>query len=171
MAPGLPDHGFNEGYERDARVAATELSVGDPAYPDLIDLLQYWNKKRGQRFAPPRSAIEPGDFVSALPRVKLVDVLRAPDGKVDFRFRLAGTHIGSILGTELTRLRPLDLQPPQFGALVHAHYTQCVQERRPLLHKVDVDSVRRIHSYARLLLPLSSDGETVDMLMTVDSRN
>lgn len=170
MAHGLPDHDFNEGYERDARVASTELSAGDPAYPDLGALLRYWNDKRGQRFAPPRSAIDPSDFVSALPRVKLVDVLRAPDGALDFRFRLAGTHIGSILGAELTRLRPLDLQPPQFGALVHEHYTQCVRERRPLLHKVDIDSVRRVHSYARLLLPLSSDGETVDMLMTVDSQ-
>jgi hypothetical protein len=147
-----------------------ELTPGDPAYPDLVALLSYWNQKRGSRFAPPRSAIDPGEFVSVLPHVKLVDVLRAADGTLDFRFRLAGTAIGSILGTELTRLRPLDLQPPQFGALVHEHYAQCVRERRPLLHKVEIDSVRRIHSYARLLLPLSSDGETVDMLMTVDSQ-
>jgi hypothetical protein len=100
--------------------------------------------------------------------VKLVDVQRGADGALDFRFRLAGTWIGNVLGTELTRLRPLDLQPPQFGAMVHDHYAQCVRERRPLLHKVEIDSVRRIHSYARLLLPLSSDGEQVDMLMTVD---
>ena len=170
MAQGFSEHGFQERYERDARVASTELNLGDPAYPDLITLLAYWNTKRGPRFAPPRSAIDPSDFVSALPRVKLVDVLHAPDGKLDFRFRLAGTAIGSILGTELTRLRPLDLQPPQFGALVHAHYTQCVRERRPLLHHVEIDSVRRMHRYARLLLPLSSDGEAIDMLMTVDSQ-
>jgi hypothetical protein len=168
MAQGF--QGFDERYERDARVHSTELSVDDPAYPDLTALVSYWNAKRGARFAPPRSAIDPGDFVGVLPRVKLVDVLRAPDGALDFRFRLAGTHIGSILGTELTRLRPLDLQPPQFGLLVHEHYVQCVRERCPLLHKVDIDSVRRVHSYARLLLPLSSDGETIDMLMTVDSQ-
>jgi hypothetical protein len=168
MAQGL--HDFHERYERDAHVASAELKLGDPAYPDLVAMLQYWDAKRGTRLAPPRSAIDPGDFVSALPRVKLIDVLYAADGTIDFRFRLAGTEIGSILGTELTRLRPLDLQPPQFGALVHAHYTQCVRKRRPLLHKVEIDSARRIHSYARLLLPLSSDGETIDMLMTVDGQ-
>jgi hypothetical protein len=167
MAQGF--QGFDERYERDARVHATELTAGDPAYPDLKSLLGYWNTKRGTRFAPQRSAIEPSDFVSVLPRVKLVDVLRAADDTLDFRFRLAGTHIGNILGTELTRLRPLDLQPPQFGMLVHEHYVQCVRERRPLLHKVEIDSARRMHNYARMLLPLSSDGETVDMLMTVDS--
>jgi hypothetical protein len=169
MAQGFSDRSFPERYERDARVSAEERKAGDPAYPDLAAILDYWNKKRGERFAPPRSAIDPSDFMDALPRVKLVDVLRAGNGDLDFRFRLAGTWIGNVLGTELTRLRPLDLQPPQFGALVHAHYVQCVDERRPLLHKVEIDSVRRIHNYARLLLPLSSDGEQVDMLMTVDS--
>jgi hypothetical protein len=170
MAQGFSDRSFPERYERDARVTSEERTVGDSAYPDLAALLSYWNAKRGQRFAPPRSAIDPSDFIDALPRVKLVDVLRSLDGKLDFRFRLAGTAIGNILGTELTRLRPLDLQPPQFGTMVHEHYAQCVRERRPLLHKVEIDSVRRIHNYARLLLPLSSDGEQVDMLMTVDSQ-
>jgi hypothetical protein len=170
MAQGFSDRSFPERYERDARVTAAECLAGDPAYPDLAAILHYWNKKRGDRFAPPRSAIDPSDFIDALPRVKLVDVMRGPNDELDFRFRLAGTWIGSILGTELTRLRPLDLQPPQFGTMVHEHYAQCVRERRPLLHKVEIDSVRRIHSYARLLLPLSSDGAQIDMLMTVDSR-
>jgi hypothetical protein len=170
MAQGFSDRSFPERYERDARVTSEERAVGDPAYPDLVAILHYWETKRGSRFAPPRSAIEPGDFVEALPRVKLVDVLHSPDGTLDFRFRLAGTAIGNILGTELTHLRPLDLQPPQFGTMVQAHYVQCVRERRPLLHKVAIDSVRRIHNYARLLLPLSGDGEQVDMLMTIDSR-
>jgi hypothetical protein len=170
MAQGFSDRGIPERYGRDARVTSDQLAAGDPAYPDLVAILNYWNAKRGARLAPPRSAIDPSDFVEALPRVKLVDVLRGPDGALDFRFRLAGTAIGNILGTELTRLRPLDLQPPQFGIMVHEHYVQCVREQRPLLHKVDIDSVRRVHSYARLLLPLSSDGEQVDMLMTVDSQ-
>jgi hypothetical protein len=170
MAQGFSDRSFPERYERDARVTSEERGVGDPAYPDLAAILRYWNDKRGARFAPPRSAIDPSDFIDALPRVKLVDVLRAADGTLDFRFRLAGTWIGTILGTELTRLRPLDLKPPPFGTMVHEHYEQCVNERRPLLHKVEINSVRRIHSYARLLLPLSSDGEQIDMLMTVDSQ-
>jgi hypothetical protein len=170
MAQGSSDRSFPERYERDARVTAKECAAGDPAYPDLAKILGYWSRKRGDRFAPPRSAIDPSDFIDALPRVKLVDVQRDAKGDLDFRFRLAGTWIGNVLGTELTRLRPLDLQPPQFGTMVHEHYAQCVRERRPLLHKVEIDSVRRIHNYARLLLPLSSDGEQIDMLMTVDSQ-
>jgi len=170
MAQGFTSRSVPEHYDLDARVTSEERAVGDPAYPDLATILSYWNDKRGERLAPPRSAIDPSDFIEALPRVKLVDVLRGASGDLDFRFRLAGTWIGNVLGTELTHLRPLDLQPPQFGTMVHQHYVQCVRERRPLLHKVEIDSVRRIHNYARLLLPLSSDGEQVDMLMTVDSQ-
>jgi hypothetical protein len=95
MAQGFSDRSFPERYERDARVTSEERTVGDPAYPDLIAILRYWSTKRGERFAPPRSAIDPTDFIEALPRVKLVDVLRGPDGKLDFRFRLAGRAICS----------------------------------------------------------------------------
>lgn len=160
---------IRESYAPDSRVGAVELPVGDSAHPDLAAVLAYWNGKRGDRIAPPRNAVEPGDLVRYLPRIKLVDVLRGPDGTLDFKFRLAGTAIGTILGTELTRSRPRDLQPPQFGALIHDHYTQCVLQARPFLHRVEVNSLRRFHSYARLLLPLSGDGTTIDMLMTVDS--
>ena len=129
-------------------------------------IFDYWNKKRGSRPAPARADIDPAEIRHALSDTFML----AADFTDQLRFRLAGTWIGSVLGTELTHLRPLDLQPPQFGAMVQEHYAQCVNERRPMLHKVEIDSVRRIHSYARLLLPLSSDGEQVDMLMTVDSR-
>src|SRR3954468_6407913 len=84
MAQGF--QGLHERYERDARVTSTELAVGDPAYPDLVAMLSYWNVKRAARFAPPRSVIDPAEFVTALPRVKLVDVLRGPEGALDFRF-------------------------------------------------------------------------------------
>jgi len=34
-----------------------------------------------------------------------------------------------------------------------------------------LDTFNRSRAYARLILPLSEDGETVTMLMTVDSRH
>jgi hypothetical protein len=162
---------IQESYAPEARVAAVELPVAQlgTRYTDLARVLDYWNAKRGDRFAPPRSAIEPGDLKALLPRMKLIDVVPAADGSLDFRFRLSGTEIGTILKTEITRTRPRDLKPPQFGALIHDHYAQCVTARRPLLHRVAIDAPRQFHSYVRLLLPLSSDGSNVDMLLTVDS--
>jgi hypothetical protein len=149
-------------------LSCLELELRDPYYPDLIDALDYWQRKRGRRFAPSRADIEPLDLVRVLPRIMLADVLSDP---LSFRYRLSGTGISDIHGEELTGLAPLDLKPVEYGRLIDRHYRQCVAERRPLLHLIILDLAHRSRAYARLLLPLSNDGEHVTMLMAVDSAN
>lgn len=149
-------------------LSCLELELRDPYYPDLIDALDYWDGKRRQRFAPSRADIEPLDLIGVLPRIMLADVLSDPLG---FRYRLSGTGISDIHGEELTGLAPLDLKPVEYGRLIDRHYRQCVSERRPLLHLIILDLAHRSRAYARLLLPLSNDGEQVNMLMAVDSAN
>jgi hypothetical protein len=134
----------------------------------LAQLHTYWEQKRGERFAPRRADIDPSDLVAALPRIMLVDVI--PAVPVDFRYRLSGTGICDVHGTNHTRMRPRDLKPPPYGALIHEHYADCVQRRVPLLHLVVLDIDDRELSYARLLLPLSEDGVAVTMLMAIDSK-
>ena len=98
----------------------------------------------------------------------LVDVL--PSLPVDFRYRLSGTGICDVHGVNHTHKRPRDLMPPEYGALIHAHYIECVERRVPLLHLIVLDIDDRELCYARLLLPLSEDGAAVTMLMAVDSK-
>lgn len=131
-------------------------------------ILAYWEDKRGRSFAPRRADIDPIDLVEALPRIMLVDVL--PSVPLDFRYRLSGTGICDVHGVNHTNKRPRDLMPPEYGALIHAHYSDCVERRVPLLHLIVLDIDDRELSYARLLLPLSEDGTTVTMLMATDSK-
>ena len=152
----------------ESNLSCLELELRDPHYPDLIEILDYWHGKRGQHFAPSRADIEPLDLVPVLPRIMLADALSDPPG---FRYRLSGTGISDVHGTELTGLAPLDLKPIEYGRLIDRHYRQCVAERRPLLHLIILDLAHRSRAYARLLLPLSNDGEHVSMLMAVDSAN
>lgn len=149
-------------------LSCLELGLRDPHYPDLIEVLGYWQWKRGRRFAPSRADIEPLDLIRALPRIMLADVLSYPLG---FRYRLGGTGISDIHGEELTGLAPLDLKPAEYGRLIDRHYRQCISERRALLHLIVLDLAHHSRAYARLLLPLSNDGEQISMLMTVDSAN
>jgi hypothetical protein len=149
-------------------LSCLELELRDPHYPDLIEVFDYWQSKCGRRFAPSRADIEPLDLVRTLPRTMLADVLSDPQG---FRYRLSGTGISDIHGEELTGLAPLDLKPAEYGRLIHRHYQQCVAERRPLLHVIILDLAHHSRAYARLLLPLSNDGERINMLMAVDSAN
>ena len=154
--------------QTESSLSCLELQLWDPCYPDLDEVLDYWQRKRGERLVPSRSDIEPLDLISALPRIMLADVLPDPLG---FRYRLSGTGIASVHGEELTGLAPLDLKPVEYGQLIDRHYRQCVFERRPLLHLIALDLAHRSRAYARLLLPLSNDGDQVNMLMAVDSAN
>jgi hypothetical protein len=148
-------------------VEAVDLDPRTNRYPDLLCVLAYWERKRAARFAPTRADIDPADLIDVLPRIMLADVIQEP---LDFRYRLSGTAIREVHGQEPTGLCPRDLNPPAYGALIHEHYCLAVRRRQPLLHLITLDTANRSRSYARLLVPLSEDGHTVTMLMTVDSK-
>ena len=137
-------------------------------YEDVVEIRGYWDGKRKGRFAPRRADIDPADVKELLPRIMLVDV--DSDGALDFRYRLSGTGINAILSGEYTGRRPRDLTPPAYGAMIHRHYCLAVERRQPLFHVVMLDSIERLVTYARLLLPLSEDGRSVTMLIVVHSK-
>jgi hypothetical protein len=152
-----------------ARVEAVELDLDTPDYPELSRVLAYWHRQRGTRFAPARADIDPADLVESLSRVTLSNVLRDGDG-LDFRYRLAGTEICTTHWRNPTGESPRAMLPPAFGALLHAHYTEAVHRRAPMLHVIVLEAKPKLRSYVRLLLPLSENGVDVTMLMTVDSK-
>jgi hypothetical protein len=149
------------------RVEAVELDIAANRYPDLQRIHAYWTAKRQGRFAPRRLDIDPVDMVEVLPRIMLIDI--EPES-LDFRYRLAGTGICDIHGIDPTGHRPRDLQPPAYGALIDRHYREAIIRRAPMLHLIVLDTHNRARAYARLLLPLSADGERVTMLMSIDSK-
>lgn len=156
------------------QAAELDLQTDLAPYPDLRFALDYWVGKRGKRFAPARADIEPAEILPILPRVMLADVERGDvergdDGGVDFVYRLSGTGICNVHREELTGRRPSAIRPPRYGALIDAHYRVALERRCPLAHVIALQFDRRTASYARIILPLSTDGETVNMLMMVDS--
>lgn len=153
----------------DIQAAKLDLERDLSRYPDLCLVLDYWKGKCTGRFAPSRADIDPIDLPSILPRVMLADVETGSDGEVDFRYRLSGTGIRTVHGYDPTTLRPRDLTPPIYGQLIHAHYRAAVMTREPIAHVIAMVTNQKQRSYARIILPLSADGESVNMLMTVDS--
>ena len=147
-------------------VRAVELDVDCGRYPEIAQVLEYWRVKKGDRAFPARADIDPLEFVRTLPRVMMVDVTYDP---LEFRYRVAGTGIFAIHGQELTGKRARDLEPPEFGAEIHRHYCEVIERRAPMLHLIELTMDYITTSYARLILPLSSDGERIDRLMTIDA--
>jgi hypothetical protein len=159
---------MNEKLE-DIRATEIESDSELARYPDLAFARDYWARKRGHRFAPARADIDPLEITAILPRIMLADVEQDSEGRTGFRYRLSGTGIGEIHGVELTGRRPGDLRPAPYGRLVETHYREAVGRRSPLAHIIALQTNTKSRSYARIILPLSADGETVDMLMIVDS--
>ncbi len=151
------------------QAAELDLETGLALYPDLVQALNYWQGKCGTHFAPSRQDIDPLEIPALLPRVMLADVEWGDDGPVDFLYRLSGTGICDIHGYDLTSLRPRDLSPPAYGQMIYDHYCLTVQRREPLAHVLVLQTNKQQRSYARIILPLSADGERVTMLMMVDS--
>lgn len=130
-------------------------------HPKLRALFEYWDGKRNGRTFPARASIDPVELRSLLPNVLLVDVEHDP---LRFRYRLVGTELTAVLGQEL-RGRYVDEMPVWFRKFAEAAYRQVVDARAPTYS--DINTVENFWPvrYSRLLLPLSSDGAAIDVIL------
>jgi hypothetical protein len=123
---------------------------------------EYWLGKCVRGRLPGRADLRPEELRAALPYIFLVDVTRDPLG---FRFRLVGTRITEWAGQEFTGVA---VDEPAYGAQwrrVFDTYAAVVESRRPQLDIWDAPwASREFVRYERLIAPLSSDGQTIDML-------
>jgi hypothetical protein len=137
-------------------------------WPDFRELHAHWRSKSPSGRLPGRDSIEPRQVHRLLPRIFMLDVLRSPDSPhLGFRFRLAGSEHFDINQVELTGLTIEQAFTAARLEERRSAYTQVVTSRKPLLTLKASSAVEdRDHvQYDRLLLPLASDGETVDMIL------
>jgi hypothetical protein len=130
--------------------------------PPLRRLYDYWNEKRGERAMPSRADLDPADMRFMLGSILLADVLRDP---LRFRVRLHGTELARRSGYELSGKMLDELPQPQFRALTHRSWAKSVETRTPFHAIRDRVLDGRAARYEALILPLSRDGDAVDMLL------
>ncbi len=135
----------------------------DGVDPRIAALRRYWDEVRGGRAMPSRADIDPADIPRLLPNLFLVDVGPTVD---DLRWRLAGTEVVRLFGLELTG-RPVGAgMPTTAGRLMRARFAFVVRNARPAYATGVMQADRNDHTpFRRLVLPLSSDGVRVDMLV------
>ncbi len=132
-------------------------------HPALKQLYAYWLGKLGGRLAPARADIDPVEMGQCLPHVFLLDVIGDPPR---FRFRLAGTEVVTRYGQELTGrfLDEIDLDHVA-GAIID-EYKEAIGTAQPVYGQWDYRKHDgRYLKYERIILPLSSDGQKIDMLL------
>lgn len=126
-------------------------------------LYDYWNKLRGERSAPDRSAIEPAAIRDVL---RDTFILRSDiDG---YPFRLAGTRLCALFGRELKATRFTDLW--DFADLDHvdALVEGVAEEGQPIIIGVaGMASRGRRVGLELLLLPVVQEGPGYDRILGV----
>jgi len=147
------------------------LVAGTSVDPDerLDELYRYWRRVRGVRPMPTRSDIDPTEIpVRVLPYVLMTDVV---DGGARFRFRLVGTEAVVGIGSDLTGRYVDEVnQSPRYREYITALYRRVLAERLPVFSMSHYprpgDPDGGYHAAQRLMCPLSSDGATVDIVLT-----
>lgn len=131
--------------------------------PALCSLFDYWNKKRGEERFILRSQLEPGEIAPLLPLIFILDVEQEPRR---YRIRLMGTEIATRLGGDYTGQYVDELD---FGAIknqVLAGYDHVVDHAEPYLNFSEFTPSGRSRIQAeRLALPMSTDGQTIDLIL------
>lgn len=134
-----------------------------PVTEELKALEDYWRSKMRGEMLPSRRDIDAWDLRAQIAHLFFITVTRNP---LRFWFRDAGAGLVQGYGKELAGKYIDELAAADERVHVLEDYRTAVIEARPVCNRLvhvreDGDRVR----YERLLLPLSSDGETVDMLL------
>jgi len=135
--------------------------------PVLAQATTYWREIKGTARFPQRADLVPEQFVALWPHILMVDVI---DGGADYFVRLFGQHLVNAYG-EQTGRKASEATVPEVvrerskklfdfcvahAAPTYAYWPEIGSERRPF---IDVEA---------LCLPLSSDGVTLDRLMSLN---
>ena len=135
----------------------------------LLTLYIYWSAKRGQRAMASRADIDPGDVRALLPHILLIDVL---EGGADFRYRLVGTEIERHIGRSLTGRLFSETLDGEYLDYIRSLHQRAIAEAAPVYSENNFNDRRSGFALIadfkrayRLMLPLSRDGTTVDMLL------
>jgi len=137
--------------------------------PKAVALYQYWNARRGIRPMPTRADIDPLEMRQWLPRLMLVDA--SADGK-SFTYRLVGTQIVDLLGVNPTGRLVETAWPEEIANHVVDGYREVVETRKPAFcQQINGWLEDQKPTAWAMRLPLSSDGEEVDMILAYLSDN
>ena len=141
----------------------TKIAAMKPELGGLAQLMHHWRGIIGDKAIPSRADLDPAELGSLLPNIMLVDVERSP---FRFRMRLAGSALDEAFGRKYSGCYLDDAGANYFEAESIEDYARVVFYKRPHFTSGQAWSASdECWNYTRLLLPMSSNGVEVDMLL------
>lgn len=124
----------------------------------------YWRSKVENGKLPARTAIDPTEIPRLLPCIVILDVIDGPE--LDFRYRLIGTKVAENLYRDYTGTLMSDIETQRAPSQIWQNCKSVVDSGEPLLPYTEYAGPNKGFRRAEdVILPLSSDGETVDNLL------
>lgn len=129
----------------------------------IVEVRRYWERKRGDRPMPARADIEPSELKAILPNLALADVAYDP---LDFRYRLIGSEIDRHSADSHTGKWVSEIPGRAPPSAVWENLVGVVTSKTPSERSVPyVGPFKDFVTTRQIILPLSDDGTTVNMLM------
>ncbi len=139
-------------------------SLDDPLHRQIY---AYWQQKRGSRRMPSRADIDPTEIPRLLPNLLISEHVPA-DGTGRWRYRLAGTAVVAAFGRNPTGHFIDELTKGDYRAFIEEIHRMVREEQRALFCASEYTGTRDLRMSAkRLLLPLTTDGEQADQIITL----
>ncbi|MBI1206117.1 MAG: PAS domain-containing protein [Azospirillum sp.] len=140
----------------------TDMSSEQPnlAHPELRRLFVLWTDKCGEEGLPSAADLEPDELRPWIPNILIMEIVSAGN----FAYAYYGRSFTSAFGEN--RLgQTLERLPAEHRAILHAEYDKVRTERRPIGRVYTADFNGVVQTWERLVLPLSTDGATVDRML------
>jgi hypothetical protein len=140
------------------------IFIDAPRHPSLQSLFAYWTLKRGSRLLPSRADIQPAEIKPLLPDVMIYNV-GGPSGP--FIVRLMGENVVNFTGRNRTGYSVTDGKSDDATAAMNAVLAQVVETKTPRFRagKAFWQKEKAYRKFESCFLPLSPDGESVDMIL------
>ena len=122
----------------------------------------YWKRKRGDRPMPARRDIDPAEITRILPHVFLLDVRQQP---LDFRYRLVGTKMDENMLAHYTGVWMSQIAHQRAPSRIWSNCRKVALGGLPISGDTPyIGKNKAFLTTEDLIMPLSNDGKTVDML-------
>jgi PAS domain len=145
----------------DASTLIQDFTIDDLPGSKLKAIYQYWLDVKGDAAMPTRADLNPSRMAKFLSHISLVDV---EHDTLRYKFRLIGTESVRAIGFDPTG-KYLDEIPLMAGHL-GPRYDWLVENKRPYIVSDKLKwSDKSFLDFFSIGLPLSRDGERVDILM------
>lgn len=138
---------------------AVPLVIRDPR---LVELHAYWDDRRGGRTMPAAGDIWLLDLAFVLPNLLWIEIEHAPRR---YRFRRVGAELERIYGSSIEGLTVDEVPGLRLRRMAGRAFDEVVRHQAPICRRAHFSTAAWFVRYERLLLPVSSDGEGVDVVI------